>query len=555
MSANVNPISLKKGLEEVEKELKETEEVEKILREGVHKKMGKEGVEEVLKVIDPNIQKKPGVLKLRDIGPAGLQVLCDHLQSNGIPRYQKIDLTGTLIDSEGAKSVLEALSENFTVTELTKAQLSYSKQVEQETKDGIAAQLLINGYLQGAVSDNDPRIAELFGNAQVFKNAVIIKIKDKNTYEKITSFAEALESLNPTEGKSPKEGVAKRVRELCKLSYTSTSASLEFKAFKENLRKAALVSMVTGTFGDLEYDYKGTYEELRSEFKKQSARLKQAGKTEDAEKLDKMLKEDFEEDLKTRYSCLSQANANLAVDTQNIEKLKQELKSNHDLQSFEFVGARANLDAKAAVEFVCHRNLLIEALEKSDLKSFIENYSLIPADRCEEALEEIGKLGALKLITEQDFKDNNYSQVWAEVTLSSSCGKWLRDLDPEHREKLLKHSFSLNETPAAAKEKARVVSALLKIDGLFLEPDDDTKKDIKRQIYWAITPLGGRGSARAGQPYYNLEELRNNLREKVPEGNSYRKVLDDIFTPTAAQKVDVRHEIPKMEHGAGPLQL
>jgi hypothetical protein len=279
--------------------------------------------------------------------------------------------------------------------------------------------------------------------------------------------------------------------------------------------------MATGTIRDLKYNYEGTYEELRSEFKKQSTTLKQAGKTEDAEKLDKILREDFEEDLKMRYSCLVQAN--LMIDAENIKKLKQELKSNHDLQSFEFVGLKANHDARIAVEFICHRNLLIEALEKSDLKSFIEHYSLIPVERREEVLkEEIGtkedKLKILQLIVNKNS---------AETGIDSTCEN-LRKLDKEGGlTMLLEQCYSLNDTSPDAHKKAELISALLKIPELFEQPDDENKKAIKYEIYWATTPHGY-GYVGKDVPYYNLSGLESRL-QKIPESNPYKAKLTEAI--------------------------
>lgn len=528
--------NIKKELEGVNKELEETEGVEKILREGVSKKMRKEGVEEVLKVIDPNIQvqEKADVLKLSDIGPAGLQILFDHLQSNETPRYQRIDLTENSVDEEGKKIILEALSQNFTVTELSGITVT----------NDVARQLLINGYLQGTISDNDTRIAGLFGNAQTFKTAVITKIKDKNTYEKITSFAEALESLNPTEGKSLKEGVAKRMRDLCKLPYTSTSAVPEFK---ENLRKAALVSsvMAMGTLGNLKYNPEGTYEELRDEFKKQSAVLKQSGRVIDAEKLDGILNKDFEEDLITRYPLLQESSKKAVVmgtrdrDQKTVQELEKELKSNYSLRSSDFVSKGANPLAKAAVEFVCHRNKLMDALVKPDLESFKENYSLIPADRCENVLEKIvrkeDKLKILQLIVNKDS---------AEKGIASTCEN-MHKLDQQGGLViLLERCFSLNDIPSDAHKKAELISALLKIPGLFEQPDDENKKAIKQEIYWATTPHGsGYGYVGKDVPYYNLSGLESRL-QKIPESNPYKvKIAEAIQLKVKSPEPGVKDKV------------
>ena len=432
-------------------------------------------------------------------------------------RFQEITLEGS-IGKKDTKLLRDALAINFTITKL---EYNYSgspvDEKSQNTLDDIARQVLMNRYLQGKSLD-EVLVKKLFGGIEGLRKQTIEKVKSNFDLTALTEFPVPIAAeLREEVGK-----VMEQNRLLAQIPQRSTATDW-LRVFEVDYQRAykVLKGVDKG---------EGIYTELRRELNEQ--RAKASGNIADIARLDIML----QEDLKMRYPCLSQANPNLVIDAKNIEKLEQELKSNRDLRSSEFVGERANHAAREVVEFRCHLNLLMDALEKSDPKGFIENYSLIPASRCEEVLKEIGteedKLKILQLMVNKDS---------TETGIAVTCEN-LRKLDKEGGlAMLLEHCYSLNDTPSDANKKgdaykkAELISALLKIPELFEQPDDENKKAIKYEIYWATMPFGyGYGMVGKDVPYYDLNHLEPRLKgmlTKIPEDSPYKAKLVEAIQP------------------------
>lgn len=423
-------------------------------------------------------------------------------------RFQKITLA-VGVGKKDTKLLRDALAINFTVTELT---YNYSGPVDEKPQnafDDIARQLLMNRYLQGEVLDEES-VKNLFGDIENLR---------KQTIEKVKSNFDLTEFPVPIAPELQEEvrKVMEQNRLLAQISQQSTATDWR-RVFEVDYQRA--YKALKGADKD-----DGIYTKLRQELNEQRAKAKASGNTADIARLDIML----QEDLKMRYPCLSQVD--LVRDVPNIEKLENELKSNRDLRSSEFIGAKANHAAREVVEFRCHLNLLMDALEKSDLKSFIENYSLIPAGRCEEVLKEIGteedKLKILQLmVVVNDSKEKNIALTCENLRKLNQQGGLTM---------LLEHCYSLNDTASDANKKgdaykkAELISALLNIPELFDPPDNKDKQAIKYEIYWATTPFGSWMGSK-DVPYYKLSYLESNL-QKIPASNPYKAKLAEAMQP------------------------
>lgn len=354
---------VEKNLKEIEEDIRAVEEVEEGLRIEIEEKVEEKGVFQVLDAIDPDIEEKAAVLKLSNIGHAGVIILCNHLRENKVPCYQEIDFTGTPINNKDAEVIRSALKKNFTITKLSGMGAAESAEIKQA--------LSVNKFLNGMLSDL--QITSLFVGAGVraFKAAIIEKTGDINTYKKIISFSEVLEELNSideTDEKSHNEKVRIRLQELYKQLSTifPTNAPTDtLTKFKENLRKAIFVSRVKeagSAFDNLECIEgcdKHSYEELRNKLEKHSTTLKTKGDAESAAKLDEMLEKGWEDDLERRYPCLLQPSRKAAMGFDPaIKALIKEISEHHGLLSSAFV------------EKVCAKTSKADLIIQNSIKDF-----------------------------------------------------------------------------------------------------------------------------------------------------------------------------------------
>jgi len=228
------------------------------------------------------------------------------------------------------------------------------------------------------------------------------------------------------------------------------------------------------------------------------------------------LKEDLQEDLKRRFACLSQKPDPMKKDP-SIKELRKELATNFDLKYFKFETTPDPIVEKL-VSLTCQRNLLIETITtKPSLNDFMTNYSSIPPEDCEDILRNMDKLKVLQIVSQDLGKEDDLN-----------CEK-LRDLDSKHRVALLEHCFSINDNPEDAHKKAILISNLIETDDLFSR-NDETSKAIKYEIYWAITPEGGRFGRGKNAPYYNLSYTTPRLQTTLAKISPTDPSLSEVRT-------------------------
>lgn len=132
----------------------------------------------------------------------------------------------------------------------------------------------------------------------------------------------------------------------------------------------------------------------------------------------------------------------------------------------------------------------------------------------------------------------------------------LSNLTPERRQILLEHCFSLNESPDDAQIKAKLISALLEIPELFNLPDNKTKQTIKQEIYLSLLPFNKKLSQAINTPYHNLHQSRSKLQKaliEIPENDplyeKITKIIQEHLPPLTLPQPD-QHK-PYIQFGLG----
>ena len=255
-----------------------------------------------------------------------------------------------------------------------------------------------------------------------------------------------------------------------------------------------------------------------------------------------------------------------------LQQFKEKLEQNPYILDYNFTEIhdknKVPIEVKNYVQFICLRNNMHNFVKDlptttpasdDDLQKFMQYYTdiakmeasgEIEKNCLEQVLANINNELVLHIIAKDA---GSYNSGYLSSTIKLSCQnlKNLNDINPSASIALLKHCFTI-DSPDAAEKKAKLISQILKIDGLF-SPENQKNpfvQNIVATVYWSMAP----GKWYPNKAYDNFDKLKQNLNSAITKysNDAHPQMLEKVNQAMAS--VDISSTVtPELDLSQEPL--